>query len=980
MAYSGSQSLFVTERAENFEGATVDVTDLLEAGSTYLIGGYVRLAEGEPDSRVIMTMQRTPAGGDPTYEWIAPSAEGEITDSDWAYLEGLYSYNGEVDELLLYFESPDDALVDFYIDDVSITLKPVETGAKIYDFEDGSQGWLPRGEAFVSVSSDVAYSGSQSLLVSDRTADWHGATIDVKNLLEPDKTYDISGYVRLVNGEPDSRVIITMQRTPTGGDPAYEWIAPSSQDGVTDSEWVYLQGQYTFSGEVSELMLYVESPDEEFVDFYLDEITIVDLEALPDPAIQTDIGSVYEALSPYFLVGAALAPEQLDSERHTELLTRHFNSITAENVMKPGPIQPEEGEFRWMSPDRLVQFAKDNDMAVHGHTLVWHQQAAEWMFEDSEGNPLDKTEENKELVLTRLEEHIRAVVGRYKDDVNVWDVVNEVIDATKENCMRRTPWYELTGTDYIVTAFEVAREVAPDATLIFNDYGTTDPHKRACIIQVVQELQENGVPIDGIGMQMHINIEYPTIAAIEETIKMYADLGEVHITELDMSLYKNDYDSYDTVPDEVMLKQGYRYEELFEVLKNQAEHIGSVTFWGMADDHTWLKTFPTTRLNLPLLFDERLQAKYAYWGAVDPLQMPVKNKQVDTPKGTPTIDGEVDILWQTQSWITFYMTETQTVSYQTRWDENNLYLFVDIASPPEDLLLIDVFIDENNGKTESYEEDDRHYSFVGDTCALCVEVTFSVASDGESSRLEAALPMSAEASFGDQVGFDIRVTFGSQLDVPISWNDRFHNQDTDTSNYGTLTFVDAPRVVAALEGTPVIDGEEDAVWANANEINTEVWVLGSNGSTAVVKTLWDREYLYLYAVVTDKLLSKTSGNAYEQDSFEVFIDQNNAKTSTYQADDGQYRINYDNEATFNGGASADLLTSATKITSDGYIVELAIKFDHVEPQEGMLIGFDVQVNNDENGNGIRDSVVTWNDSTHQGYQNTSGLGVLLFIR
>jgi endo-1,4-beta-xylanase len=326
------------------------------------------------------------------------------------------------------------------------------------------------------------------------------------------------------------------------------------------------------------------------------------------------------------------------------------------------------------------------------------------------------------------------------------------------------------------------------------------------------------------------------------------------------------------------------------------------------------------------------------------------------------------------------MTETQTVSYQTRWDENNLYLFVDIASPPEDLLLIDVFIDENNGKTESYEEDDRHYSFVGDTCALCVEVTFSVASDGESSRLEAALPMSAEASFGDQVGFDIRVTFGSQLDVPISWNDRFHNQDTDTSNYGTLTFVDAPRVVAALEGTPVIDGEEDAVWANANEINTEVWVLGSNGSTAVVKTLWDREYLYLYAVVTDKLLSKTSGNAYEQDSFEVFIDQNNAKTSTYQADDGQYRINYDNEATFNGGASADLLTSATKITSDGYIVELAIKFDHVEPQEGMLIGFDVQVNNDENGNGIRDSVVTWNDSTHQGYQNTSGLGVLLFIR
>jgi len=628
MAYSGSYSLLVSDRTEDFEGATVDVIDLLEAGDTYLISGYVRLADGEPNSRVIMTMQRTPTGGDPSYEWIAPSEEGGVTDSDWVYLEGLYSFNGEVDELLLYFESPDETLVDFYIDEVSITLKPVETGAKIYDFEDGTQGWMPRGESFVSVSSGVAYSGDQSLIVSDRSADWHGATIDVKNLMEPDKTYDVSGYVRLADGEPESRVIITMQRTPSGGSTVYEWIAPSAQDGVTDSEWVYLQGQYTYSGEVSELMLYVESPDEEFVDFYIDEISIVDLAAVPDPPVQTDIGSVYETLSSYFLVGAAIEPSQLDSERHAELLNLHFNSITAENVMKPGPIHPEEGEYRWAGADRLVQYAKDNNIAVHGHTLVWDQQAAEWMFEDSEGNPLEETPENKELVLSRLEDHIRAVVSRYKDDVNVWDVVNEVIDPTKPNCLRQSSWYKLTGADYIVTAFEVAREVAPDATLILNDYGTTDPHKRDCIVKVVGEMQANGVPIDGIGMQMHINIEYPTIAAIEETIKAYAELGEVHITELDMSLYKNDYDSYDTVPDEVLLKQGYRYEELFEVLRDQAEYIGSVTFWGMGDDHTWLKTFPTTRLNLPLLFDERLQAKYAYWGVVDPLQMPIKKSRL----------------------------------------------------------------------------------------------------------------------------------------------------------------------------------------------------------------------------------------------------------------------------------------------------------------------------------------------------------------
>ena len=198
-----------------------------------------------------------------------------------------------------------------------------------------------------------------------------------------------------------------------------------------------------------------------------------------------------------------------------------------------------------------------------------------------------------------------------------------------------------------------------------------------------------------------------------------------------------------------------------------------------------------------------------------------------------------------------------------------------------------------------------------------------------------------------------------------------------------------PRVSNRIEGrlnqAATLDGLEGIspgrnIWLIPYATAHRFRAVGDSGSTGVVKVLWDSENLYLYAVVTDKLLSKSAENAYEQDSFEIFIDQNNAKTSTYQADDGQYRINFDNEATFNGGASAELLTSATKITDDGYIVELAIKFDHIEPQEGMLIGFDVQVNNDEDGNGIRDSVVTWNDSTHQGYQNTSSLGVLLFVK
>ncbi|HMB25038.1 MAG TPA: endo-1,4-beta-xylanase, partial [Anaerolineales bacterium] len=490
-------------------------------------------------------------------------------------------------------------------------------GIIVYDFEDGTtQGWGPRGGASVSLTTDTAHSGSNSLLVSNRSENWHGITIDVMGLLKPDTTYEVGGFVKLAAGAPASRVVITMQRTPTGGETKYEWIAPSAEDGITDADWVELKGEYTFSGEVSELLLYLESPDAELVDFYVDDITISGgASSQPLLAVQADIPSLYQTLSEYFPVGAAIEPDQLDSEAHAQLLKQHFNSITPENVMKPGPIQPTEGDFRWTGPDALVAFAKENNMAVHGHTLVWHSQAAEWMFEDQDGKPLEATPENKELVLKRMETHIREVVGRYKDDVNVWDVVNEVIDENEEDCMRRSRWYELAGTDYIATAFKVADEVAPDAVLLINDYGLEQPAKRTCMHDLVKSLLDQGVPVDGIGTQMHINIENPSVMAIEESIEVFASLGvKVHVTELDMSLYPDDTSSYTTIPDELLARQGHRYKEIFEVLKRHAESIGSVTFWGMADDHTWLKTFPTTRLDLPLLFDEDLQAKPAYWG------------------------------------------------------------------------------------------------------------------------------------------------------------------------------------------------------------------------------------------------------------------------------------------------------------------------------------------------------------------------------
>ncbi|MBN1439366.1 MAG: endo-1,4-beta-xylanase [Anaerolineales bacterium] len=690
--------------------------------------------------------------------------------------------------------------------------------------------------------------------------------------------------------------------------------------------------------------------------------------------------SLYQTLADYFPVGAALEPAQLDGERHVALLTHHFNSLTAENVMKPESIGPSEGTFNWTGADRLTEFAKANGMAVHGHTLVWHQQTGEWMFNDSEGKPLYATPENKQLVLRRLEEYIRAVVGRYKDSVNVWDVVNEVIDASQPDCMRQSKWYLLTGTDYIATAFRVANQVDPDAVMLINDYGTTDPAKQKCLYKVVSDLRAKGVPVEGVGHQMHVNIENPTATAIEQTIEMFAQLGlEQHVTELDMSIYTNDSDRYSEVPAEILVTQGYRYQEIFDVFRRQAENIQSVTFWGMADDHTWLKTFPVTRINLPLPFDENLQPKPAYWGIVDPSQLPVRTKHLDSSQGTPAIDGEPESLWDMRSWTRIGEEGALSASFQTLWDKQRLYVFADVKdSTPDGADAVEIYIDQNNGKTEAYEGDEIHAVCRAEGCtgADGAEFIWTAAEDGY--RLEAAFPLDQESTLKREIGFDLRVTDGAQPDSPLSWNDTTHGQDSGTANYGTLAFVKSVAVAVAVPGTPVIDGVEDAVWAAANEISTDVWALGSSGATAKVRTLWDGEYLYVYAVVTDKLLSKASGNSWEQDSIEVFLDQNNAKTPTYEADDAQYRINFENYQTFNGDAKPELIKSAARVVSGGYVVELSIKFDYVVPAEGGRIGFDFQVNNDEDGDGVRDSIAKWFDPTNETYQNTSGMGVLEF--
>lgn len=347
--------------------------------------------------------------------------------------------------------------------------------------------------------------------------------------------------------------------------------------------------------------------------------------------IEYDIPSLAEVFADYFPIGIAIEAPQIHGVP-AELLKKHANLLVAGNEMKPDALQPKEGDFKWDKADRIVNFAKENNMELRFHTLVWHNQVPRWFFLDLDGNPMvdetdpEKREANKKLLLERLETHVRTVVERYKGDIKSWDVVNEVIEPNDPGGLRHSEWYLIAGTDYIETAFRVAREVGgPDMKLYINEFSTEDPRKRDILYNLVQEMLDKGVPIDGVGHQFHINVYYPPVNQMIAAAQKFAELGlDNIITELDMSIYEwSDRSDYgNDIPEELLLRQGKRYEEIFEALREHKGLFSEVVFWGVSDAHTWLRSFPVrSRTEAPLPFDKQYQAKPAFWGIVDPSRL-----------------------------------------------------------------------------------------------------------------------------------------------------------------------------------------------------------------------------------------------------------------------------------------------------------------------------------------------------------------------
>lgn len=1006
---SAGAYLAVTGRTQNWNGPQTGLSGKIKVGKTYNTSVMVKFdgAEGET-KKFNVTM-----GGRKTSD---PANEGEfITNYDrmtdqvdvvantWTKISGTFTCpEGIVTDVNAYVEINDNT-TSFAIDDFKITTQSDgdTSGNTSYSqsFEEGVDGWAARGSAAVSQDSSQKQEGNSSLIISGRTKTWEGPIKDLTSVLQKGESYHFSAYV-MYNDENglDSQTFNLQTEIKTGDSAEYKTIG----SGVAKKgEWTKIEGDYTVPSSSTGFSIYVELPYKDDttttipasdkINFYLDNVTITKT-VVAKKEYQNDIPQLKDVFRGYFPFGTSVSPSELDSEDvHSEFIKYQYGAIVADNCMKPEAIQPKEGEFTWENADKTVKFANDNSLILRGHTLVWHSQVPDWFFQD----PQDSSKPaSRELLLERMKTHIQTVMTRYKGKVDYWDVVNEVISDKSglRGQEEKSKWKSIIGDvdgdgyddDYIRLAFEYAKEADPDAVLMINDYGTEgSSRKRDDLYNLVERLLKKGTPIEGVGLQSHISMYSPSAEQIKETIEKFASLKKynpdftVQVTELDMSIYSADSESTKTPTEDVLAQQAAQYKKIFDVYKEQAEkgNLSLVMVWGNSDDNSWLDNFPVkNRPDAGLLFDRSLRAKPAYWAIVDPTQIDVFKQKVNIANATPVIGSSVDKKWMTVKAFDVNSfvkgSSGATAKVKTMWDANNLYILADVNDKTVgDKDTVDIFV--NNGGGEYVK-----YSINRSTNNDSIKVT----STSTGYQIQAKLPLGdIEVAAGTEIGFDMKINdndSNGEITSSVVWNDYASEDTLSPENGGILVFGQESKLVETKKGTPSIDGSIDSIWNTANVISTDISVQGTDTAKAKVKTLWDKDYIYALYEVTDSNLDKSSVNAYEQDSVETFIDENNARASSYDNDDAQYRVNYDNEQSGGGNRITDKFKSATTITDNGYIVEMAIPLNN-EAAVNQIIGFDAQVN--DAAGGKRNGVNIWCDGTGQTWSTTSNVGNIMLV-
>ena len=813
-------------------------------------------------------------------------------------------------------------------------------------------------------------SHATSLRVYDRDAAADGAQMPVSGtLLNVGETYTITAWLYVY---PDVTLINPANPVTARLKVGSTTLPAASEGSLTIQPGTYTQVAATYTHTAGNTPLSI-TVGNTIGDFFLEDVMISGMRA--GTPVQTDLVLKDELAYP---IGAAIEGRSTRAGTPAaDLLTTHFDQVAPENAFKPESWYGPDGKFvgtegavlqRNANADALMDWAEANDGRVYGHVLLWHSQTPDWFFRGADGQYFTTSPEDQALLKERLREHIFNIAeymvdgwGEFGSETNGlvgFDVVNEVVAdnaATASNGLRTSRWYNTLGEGFIDAAFEYADEAFNDVyaaegadrpvKLFINEYSTESGDvagsKLHRYYDLVTRLIGREVPIDGVGHQFHVNLNTNPAnlqAALDKFEAMDAGLIQA-VTEFDVTTgYPH--------TERLAIRQGHFYATAFSIFNEFAARTGnlfSVTVWGLGDAGSWLYYS-----GAPLMFDNYFAPKWALVGAAGGT-VPAEPKSMNAFGGSVAldVDATADPAWQYLPLVTI----SDAAKFTVRWAPDHLSVYVAVTDDTTDatdavtITLGDATVTLNRDGTGSADG-----------------VTAETA-DGWA----AVAHVPATAAQGSTLRLDVAVTDG---DVTTGWN--------APGVLGEVLLLENLSAIATVEAEtpPTIDAVIDDVWAAANTVRTDKVTLGTaSAAYADVRTLWsgDGNALYVLAEITDPVISVAPGNAWEKDSFEVFVDAGNAKNGAYLPTDVQIRINVNNEIS---SGNARVLESATTLTDTGYLVET--KIDLLTAGGAQTFhGVDFQVN-DAVGN-ARTGVKAWADPTGNGYQNTSRWGVTQLI-
>lgn len=302
-------------------------------------------------------------------------------------------------------------------------------------------------------------------------------------------------------------------------------------------------------------------------------------------------------------IGVAVSISELENNSsYREIAINQFSRFTPGNALKPDVLHPLPNVFSFAEADSLVVLAQKHEKLLHGHTLIWHNQIPGWI-ENFEGS--------RQEWIDMMKLHIQTIVSHFGDKVPSWDVVNEAFEENGD--FRENIWFQNIGKDYLKLAFQFAQEANPNALLFYNDFNVVAKNgKCKAIVEHLSALKDDGVPVHGIGMQLHIFNSSPSQSAIETAVNAFVEKGfKVHFSEIDISMNLN---GDMNLSDNKLQKQGKRMQALIDIFQEiPTDQQFGITVWGVSDRDSWIPAF-FGREDYPLLYDGDYQPKPMYCG------------------------------------------------------------------------------------------------------------------------------------------------------------------------------------------------------------------------------------------------------------------------------------------------------------------------------------------------------------------------------